>query len=139
VTLYYRDGYHGQVAETYSIQVPKALWPPESIETEFINLTKSGFLVIKIGYAWDFASGPTLDFRNFPGYKKTRVPSLVHDSFCQLIRQGHMSGVKNARKHADRYFYDLLIARKFWKFRAQYWYRGVRLGAKIDQKPKPIL
>lgn len=137
--IYYRDGYKGQLAVKASFQVPTNLWPRHLIDTEFLTLDAGGKLTIKSGYAWDFASGPTLDSKWMPGYKKARKPSLVHDAFCQLIRNGHMYDVPEARKYADRYFYKLLIENKMWKIRAKYWYRGVRIGALKEQKPKPIL
>jgi len=139
MTLYYRDGYEGQVAETYTIQLPRQLHPPQDIQTEFINLSQDGLLVILSGYAWDFGSGPTLDFRYFPGYKKARLPTLVHDALCQLHRNGYLDGIDRPRYHSDRFFYDLLRERKFWKPRARLWYRGVRIGSINPQEPKPIL
>ena len=135
----YRDGYEGQLATTVHFQLPAALHPAEEISTEFLRLTPEGLLTIRRAYAWDYASGPTLDFRFFPGYKKTRVPSLVHDALCQLINLGLMLSVDDARKHADKFFYYLLRQRKFWKPRAKLWYRGVRIGAQVPGKPKPIL
>ena len=140
MTLYYRDyGSGGQVVKPYTIQVPRELWPPEDITTEFVNLTKTGLMTMYPALWWDYASGPTFDFRFFPGYKKTRVPSLVHDQFCKLISMGLMDAVDNARLHADKFFYTLLILRKFWKPRAKLWYRGVRIGAKMGHKLRPVL
>jgi len=135
--IYYRDGYKGQLAKTAIFQVPYELHPPNEIRTEFISLNVLGELIIKSGYSWDYASGPTWDAL---ASKKSKVPSLVHDAFCQLIRQGYMVDVPDARKHADKFFYFQLRERKFWWLRAKIWYRGVRLGAKWNkQKPKPIL
>jgi len=137
--IFYRDGYEGQLARTAHFDVPEELHPPDNIVTEFIELNMYGKLTLRSGYAWDFASGPTLDARWMPGHKKAKTPSLIHDAFCQLIRQGHMKGVDNARKYADKYFYALLIERKMWRLRAKLWYRGVRLGAKLqEQKPKKV-
>jgi len=140
MTIFYRDGYKGQLAKTAIFQCPYELHPPNSIYTEFIRLDCLGEMTIRSGYAWDYASGPTFDANWMPGHKKAKTPSLIHDCFCQLIRQGLMDDVQDARKHADKFFYQLLLDRKFWKPRAWLWYRGVRIGAKSnEQKPKPIL
>ena len=33
----------------------------EDFDSDFLNITKSGMLIIKKGYAWDGASGPCID------------------------------------------------------------------------------
>ena len=137
MTIFYRDGYKGQLAKTAIFQCPYELHPPNSIYTEFIRLDCLGEMTIRSGYAWDYASGPTFDANWMPGHKKAKTPSLIHDCFCQLIRQGHLSS--EFRKPADKWFYQLLLERKMWRPRAWVWYRGVRLGSKHAQKPKPIL
>jgi len=136
----YRDGYDGQLAETVTFQLPITLCPFASIESEFLDLTETGQLTIKAGYAWDYASVPvTHKFSNWFQGDKSKVPSLIHDALCQLIRQKLLT-VVDARLHADKHFYELLRERKFGRVRAWVWYRGVRIGAKMnEQKPKPIL
>jgi len=132
----YRKGYKYQISADACGQTP--IKPEKAIETEFINMTVDGFLFIRAGYAWDGASVPITHWlSNKIGGKKTKTPSLVHDAFCQLIRQGYLPD--KTRKEADLYFYDLLRERKMWKFRAKLWLRGVRIGAKANrQKPKEI-
>ncbi len=72
----YREGYRYQLAEDYEIQTPiKA-----TIKHAYFTLTKTGKLRVKKGYAWDGASGPTIDT------KDSMSPSLVHDVFCQAMR-----------------------------------------------------
>ena len=136
----YRDGYKGQLAETACFNVPYALWPAKPISTEFIDLNEYGLLTIKAGYAWDFASVPvTHKLSNFVQGKHSKTPSLVHDAFCQIIRQRKLTNV-DARLNADKYFHKLLLERGFNRLRAWWWYKGVRWGAKMNtQKPKPIL
>ena len=124
----YRSGYKYQLAHEFEIQTP--IIPPREVDTEFITLSEEGRMWIKSGYAWDGASGPTIDTRN------TMTPSLVHDCFCQLIRQGYLPDTD--RKAADLFFYSLLLERKMWKLRARLWLRGVRIGALKRQKPKEI-
>ena len=76
----YREGYKYQLAEDYSVQVN--IFPSHIIETDYIILTNTGLLIGKRGYAWDGASGPAIDTKNF------MRGSLVHDELAQLMRQG---------------------------------------------------
>jgi hypothetical protein len=133
--IYYRDSYKLQLAESASFKVPAELRPPENIDSEFIQLSTTGLLLIRRGYAWDGASGPTVDRpRN-----QIIVPSLIHDVFCQLIRQ-RLLPVPDARLHADKFFHTLLRERGMNRLRAWLWYRGVRFDARHNApKPKPIL
>ena len=124
----YRKGYKYQISGDVSGQTP--IKPEKEVDTEFIKLSLDGFLFIRSGYAYDGASGPTIDSR------KTFTPALVHDAFCQLIRQGYLPDT--ARKEADHFFYDMLRKRGMWKLRAKLWLRGVRVGATKKQKPKKI-
>ena len=125
----YRKGYKYQLAVAVSGQTP--IKPEKDIDTEFIKLSIDGFMWVKSGYAWDGASGPTFDTKN------TFAPSLVHDCFCQLIRNGYLPD--EARHAADHFFYDMLRERGMWKIRARLWLRGVHAGAKLNhQKPKKV-
>ena len=124
----YRSGYKYQLASDVTGQTP--IKPEREVDTEFIKLSVDGFLFIKSGYAWDGASGPTFDTLN------TMLPSLVHDCFCQLIRQGYLDD--DIRKDADYFFYDLLRSKGMWKIRAKLWLRGVRIGSLHHQKPKEV-
>ena len=130
-TLYYREGYKGQVAETLpAIQTP--IRPENDIDTEFIKLTKDGLLTILKGYAYDFASGPTLDW---PEYVK--AITLFHDAFCQLHAEGHLND--EHRKQADQWFKDGMMLNGRWLWlRWRLWYRGVRIGAKDGSESKPV-
>ena len=125
----YRKGYKYQLAASTSGQTP--IKPDKEIDTEFIKLSKDGFMWIKSGYAFDGASGPTIDTKN------TFTPALVHDAFCQLIRNGYLD--KSARHEADHLFYEMLRERGMWWLRAKLWLRGVHTGAKwYHQKPKKV-
>ena len=124
----YRSGYKYQLAGDVSGQTP--IKPEKEIDTEFIKMTPDGFMFIKSGYAWDGASGPTIDTKN------TMTPSLVHDCFCQLIRQGYLPD--SARLDADLFFYEMLRERKMWWLRAKIWLMGVQFGARHTQKQKEV-
>jgi hypothetical protein len=135
----YRDGYDGQLCETVAFKLPKELWPKKKVETELINLTIDGWLTIKSAYSWDYASVPfTHWISNKLAGKKSKVPSLVHDSLCQLHRNGYLPH-DESRLHTDTVFYELLLERNFWRIRAWMWFKAVMLGAKYaKQKPKEV-
>ena len=107
--------------------------PYYPISTPFINLSVEGWLSIGEGYAWDGMSG-AIDTRN------SRLGSLVHDALYQLMRQGHLSFKQ--RSNIDRIFYQILLAKGMWKWRAWYIYKTVRRVAAFAADPeniKPIL
>lgn len=125
----YRKGYKYQIAGDVVGKSP--IMPTKDVDTEFIALTCGGNMTIRSGYSWDGASGPTIDTKN------SMTASLIHDCYCQLIRNGYLG--KSARKQADKYFYEMLRERKMWIVRAKIWLRGVRFGAKHHtQKPKRV-
>ena len=136
----YRNGYDGQTAESFQIQLPPELHPEHAIDDDFLHLGTTGVLVIDSGYAWDYASVPvTKKLSNWIQGKKSKTPSLVHDALCQLTRKELLT-VPGARQHADLFFYHMLLERGFWKIRAWLWYKAVyHWGMKHKQEPKPIL
>ena len=135
----YRDGYDGQLVEDVHFQLPCELHPVNTIDTEFIYLNVLGELTIRGGYCWDYASVPLTHWiSNKLAGKKSKVPSLVHDSLCQLHRNGLLPHDEN-RLHTDKFFYQLLLDRKFWRIRAYAWFKAVRIGAKYNkQEPKQV-
>src|SRR3990167_8808836 len=94
----YRKGYKYQVAEDFLIQTP--FYPKEAIVTRFIVLNINGLMLIREAYAWDGASGPTLDTDD------TMTPSLVHDAFYQLLREQLLS--QDWRPKIDEYLGSLM-------------------------------
>ncbi|MCK9281951.1 MAG: hypothetical protein M0P71_15105 [Melioribacteraceae bacterium] len=87
----YRKGYKYQLVEDYTCQI--GIYPEKDIVTEYIELTVTGKLFIKHGYAWDGTSGPTID-----GPTNMRG-SLIHDTIYQLLREGLLK--PEWRKQAD--------------------------------------
>ena len=53
----YTKGYKYQLHEDFMVQI--SIKPKEHIFTRFIDLTPTGILIIRSGYAWDGCSGPT--------------------------------------------------------------------------------
>lgn len=78
----YRSGYKYQLVNDYRVQT--SIKPAVDIVTEFIELDRSGVLLIRHSYAWDGPSGPTIDTKNF------MRGSLKHDAFAQLMREGYL-------------------------------------------------
>ena len=61
----------------------KELFPKVNVKTDFIELTSTGVLTLKKGYAFDGVSG-------FPDMKSLLCGAGVHDALYQLIRLGHI-------------------------------------------------
>lgn len=87
----------------------------------FITLRQDGLLTIHAGYAWDGASGPTLDT------KSSMRASLAHDALYQLERAGHLG--QEWREAADEVLYRLCMQDGMWGWRARMWLWAVRTFA----------
>ena len=114
----YRKGYKYLLLETYITQT--AVKPAEHIETKFIALTPEGLLTVREYYAWDGASGPAINTKNF------RRPSLVHDAFYQLMREGRLD--LGWRKEVDKELQRMCREDGMSWLRALWVFKGVRFG-----------
>ena len=118
---YRRVSWKYVLEKNVNLTLPVGLCPDHMHLSPYLYLGGSTF-VIKAGYAWDGASGPTVDTQ------ATMYPALVHDALYQLIRLGVLP--QRARKEADKLFRRLLKADGMTFFRRWYFYRAVRwLGA----------
>ncbi len=117
--ILYKGGYKYQLKDGYVAAT--GVRPPQAIQTEYISLAQDGTISIKVGYAWDGPSGPTIDTLNF------MRGSLVHDALYQLIREGHLDGA-TYREPADRLLQRTCMEDGMSKLRAWWVYQGVRLG-----------
>lgn len=124
--IFYKKGYKYQLAESYS-QITN-LYPGSLIQTEYVQLTLSGVLTIKAGYAWDGPSGPTIDTKNF------MRASLVHDALYQLIRLGHLP--PRAKEEADKLLYAMCLEDGMSMIRASWVLLGVRIGGESSILPE---
>ena len=122
----YASGYAYQLRAPYTIKLPE-IRPAHGAGTEWITLDLDGTLTIRSGYAWDGASGPTIDS------KSSMRASLVHDSLYQLIRLGLLD--QSFREAADKVFLRLCKNDGMWSIRAQLWYQAVRIFAKPATDP----
>lgn len=113
----YSSGYKYQLRETFYYQC-KYIRPYKDILTKWIALDRNGLLTIIEGYAWDGASGPTIDT------KSSMRGGLVHDSLFQIMRLGLLD--RNLNFHwANKEFYKILIEDGMFKWRAWIWYNSV--------------
>ena len=85
-------------------------------------------LRIKACYAWDGASGPTVDT------KATMYAGLVHDALYQLIRLEVLP--MSSRKGVDKLFRRLLKEDGMTFFRRWYFYRAVRWFGAASARPE---
>ncbi len=83
----------------------------------------NGIMTVKSGYAWDGASGPTIDTKN------SMRASLVHDCFWQLVRENKLPS--DYLHVSNKVFHRHLLEDGMSKFRARYWYWAVSLYASI--------
>jgi len=88
-----------------------------SIGTPFISLTRSGLLTIKAGYAWNGASGPTIDS------KCSMRGSLVHDALYQLM--GIYPDLLKFRLYADELLFIICKQDGMSAVRAWLWKKAV--------------
>ena len=76
-------------------------------------------VMVREGYAWDGASGPTIDTTN------SMLAGLIHDVLYQAIREGLIP--KRLRRRADRIFRILLRESGMSLFRRVLWFYAVRI------------
>lgn len=86
----------------------------------FVHIDQTGRVEIGPDYAWDGASGPAINTKNF------RRGSLIHDALYQLIREGYL-GLEH-RPAADAVLYRTVIEDGMWRTRALWVYAAVRVG-----------
>lgn len=117
--IHYREGYKYQLSRPYEVLTP--IFPPNRIEHEFYTLDADGRLLIQAGFAWDGASGPTIDT------KASMRPSLVHDCFCQMMAARELD-YKTYSPHVHALFKAMCIEDGMWGWRAAIWHWGVIFG-----------
>lgn len=108
--LYFRRGYKYQTAKDYYMRIAITGY---SILLPFISLDTSGDLVVRSGYAWNGASGPTWDSLN------SMIGSLIHDVLYQLIRLGLIDAAH--KEYADQLLHDICTEDGMLSLRADYW------------------
>jgi len=109
--IYFKRGYKYQVSKPFRILL--GVTPIEALDLAFVRFDMGGNLLIRPGYAWNGASGPTWDTLN------SMRGSLVHDVLYQLIRLGKVSN--QHKEYADQVLHDLCTEDGMFKWRADYW------------------
>ena len=112
---YEMKSYRFQVAEDTELELINDI---PNIEFDWFSVSNRK-IQIKKGYAWDGASGPTINT------KDTIKASLIHDCLYQAMRLGIID--ESNRKTADKELRDQMIKAGCWKIRAYIWYIMVRL------------
>jgi hypothetical protein len=97
--IFYKERkYKYQLTRPYQIQT--GIIGYEISEVHF-HMTEEGLLTVHALYAWDGASGPTVD-----GPDNMRA-SLVHDVIYQMIRMGVIP--ESYKDYADTTFREILL------------------------------
>ena len=132
----YRDGYKYQLCADHYVQTP-FLGMAFRIDG-YGCLDQAGLLYIRRSYAWNGASGPTVDT------PETIAPSCEHDFFYQGMTLGAFPIA--ARPLVDDFFYRRLLQcglnKRYWKrFRAWVWRKvvGAFGGSHADREAPRIL
>jgi hypothetical protein len=119
---YRKRNYKYQLEVAHAILLPELADPTRApIVTDWLELDPDGTLRFRGGYAWDGASGFTIDT------KSSMRPSLYHDGGYQLLRMGLLS--PEMRKPLDRMFYRICREDEMLPPRAWAWFHLVRIGA----------
>lgn len=128
--IVYRElkGYKYQTVEPYVYETGIELDAAVSTDGKWLQMTRTGRLTVKRGYAWDGPSGPTIDSLDF------MRGSLVHDALYQLIREQKIP--KRLRKLADELLRDICLEDGMSKLRAEYVYTAVRAFGGQAIKPR---
>lgn len=131
--VYYKKGFKYVLNRDFYTTIP--LFPALTVEYRnhpeddpFIVLKSSGELFIRRYYAWDGASGPTIDTPS------SIRASLVHDALYQLVRNGLLS--PDLRGKIDEIFREICKDAGMNRLRAALWYSGVRIGGGPSANPK---
>jgi len=130
-SLYFYRGYKYQVRKPFHIKLD--IVPYESIHLDLVSMDKDGNTIIFPGYAWNGASGPTIDTLN------SMIGSLIHDLIYQLIRLGFIDD--SYKEYGDKLLYDLCVEDGMWRLRAKLWKWAVLKFGRGSTRPsaEPIL
>ena len=121
----YTKSFKYQLKENYTIQTDILGY---EYNNQFIKLNENGWLLIRSGYAYDGASGPTKDDKtNMEG-------ALVHDALYQLMRQEVIP--RNFQEYSDKLFRDICLDKGMWRVRAWYYLKGLQMFGKSSNDPE---
>lgn len=123
-SIHYKEG--------YKYQLSRDLWLNTGItgyyaETDYVILFRSGWMLIKKGYAWDGASGPTIDT------KSSMRCSAGHDALYQLMQLGLIP--RELQPIADKLLERIGNDDGMWKVRSHIWERILSKFGRPNTKP----
>jgi hypothetical protein len=126
----YSSGYKYQLKEDFTIDLFFDFGIKKTIIHPYITLSQSGILTICEGYAWDGASGLTIDT------KSSMRGALVHDALYQLMREDLLPSENKI--FADGFLRDICICDGMFRWRANLWFEAVKdfAGFAIRNKVK---
>jgi len=122
----YFGGYKYQLAANFYFHI--SIRPAVDIETEYLTLHADGLLIVRKGYAWDGASGLTIDT------KSSMRGALVHDALYQLMRMEEIAA--DWRGYTDELLRDICKDDGMFWWRANIWYKAVKRFGKQFVDPK---
>ncbi len=123
----YLEGMKYVLSEDFEIDTPVCTY---WITDDWFELQPDGHLKIKAGFAWDGASGPTLDS------KTCMRASVVHDVFCICMRDRRID-YNTWQDVVNKFFYTMCVADGMWPWRAKLWHMGVEVGDAGNPKQGP--
>lgn len=128
MTVKYKAGYKYQLAAEVIIKLPFFVYEVRE-RNNWVCIDHAQNLIFAPGYAWDGASGMTIDT------KATIRPSLAHDGLYQLMRENLLFAHKY-KPLADKLLLDLLIEDGMNSLRATTWYLGVKMFGHQATQPR---
>lgn len=130
IRIEYQLGYKYRLRKQVSFTLP-AIFREFDCSVDMVKL-QGGVLTVAKGYAWDGASGPTVDT------KDSMRGSLLHDALYQLIREGQLP--RDFKQLADQLFYSMCRRDGMGVVRAWLWFRAlVRFGKPAIIRNKDVL
>lgn len=128
--MFYTSGYKYQLKKDITFSLPPE-YEGISVKTDYIELSYRE-VKIKRGYAYNGASGPTVDTKN------SMRPTAFHDAMYQLLAAGLIP--RELKGLVDELFKELLRQDGMSKIRSSIWYQGVdKLSADASFANKDIL
>ena len=115
--ILYREGYKYALEEDYTVKV--AVYPPEDVHAQHIDLLKTGLLTIRRGFPWD-GSTCALDA------VKSMRGSLIHDALYRLINEPVALLSKGWKNAADYEYYKAMVEDGFPR-----WWANIRFKAVV--------
>jgi hypothetical protein len=123
--VFYKKGYKYPLTRPFRVKLD--VKPVTPIDFPFLKIDADGNTTAMPGYAWNGASGPTIDT------KDSIRGSLIHDIGYQLIRLGVVDC--KYKEYFDRLLKDICIEDGMNKWRAKLWQWAVLKFGRGSTRP----